>query len=360
MGSLRVSRAMRHAIPAAADNSYEPGDQVLIWREKQVNNRIGEWLGPHTVLQFNPNRKLVYIQDKPVGAPRPFNITQVRKYQPPDELALMHFADLHRGLQYFSSTDNEEDLPVYLTEIISPSDPRASSKEMTDAKRKEIKGLLERGTFKVYCEKRFLPTPMSFPAASYSQSNPQKTRSSVTVQPSSIRLILSLAALFDFDVWTSDVTQAYLQSSVPLMRDVYITKHLPEFELEAHQCLKLLKPLYGLCDSGDLWHRTIDEHHRLDLGMKATRSDPALYTLLSEDKLIGLSGGYVDDLLRAGTPAFRKLSQQTHKKFDMGADESPPCAFSGFLLSRDRDGNLQQHQKLYLKQLETLPLDATF
>ncbi len=25
---------------------YDPGDQVLVWREKVVNHRIGEWVGP--------------------------------------------------------------------------------------------------------------------------------------------------------------------------------------------------------------------------------------------------------------------------------------------------------------------------
>lgn len=35
-----------------------------------------------------------------------------------------------------------------------------------------------------------------------------------------------------------------------------------EFELEASQFLQLMKPLYGLLYSVDLWYRTIEEHHR--------------------------------------------------------------------------------------------------
>eukprot|EP00171_Calliarthron_tuberculosum_P023746 IDg23746t1 len=149
MGSLRISRALRHAIPASADTSYEPGDQVLVWREKQVNNRIGEWLGPFIVHSFEPEKKLVLIQDTANGSPRPFNVTQVRKYHTPEELSRMHFAELHHSLDHFSSSDDDHDQQTYLTEIVDAKDPRATSKEISDAKKKEIRGLLERGTFKL-------------------------------------------------------------------------------------------------------------------------------------------------------------------------------------------------------------------
>jgi hypothetical protein len=41
-----------------------------------------------------------------------------------------------------------------------------------------------------------------------------------------------------------------LQSAEPLMRDVYI-KPSAELEFSANQVLKLLRPLYGIADSGD-------------------------------------------------------------------------------------------------------------
>ncbi len=39
-----------------------------------------------------------------------------------------------------------------LSEIIEPDDPRTNSPDMREAKIKEIKGLLERGTFKIVLE----------------------------------------------------------------------------------------------------------------------------------------------------------------------------------------------------------------
>ena len=85
------------------------------------------------------------------------------------------------------------------------------------------------------------------------------------------------------------------------MRDIFVRDPVPEFELDPSQCLQLLKPLYGLCESGDLWHRTLDEHHKRILGMTPKKFDPALYTWIKEGFVRGLSGTYVDDLLRAGT-----------------------------------------------------------
>ena len=97
---------------------------------------------------------------------------------------------------------------------------------------------------------------------------------SQTLQQSSVRLLLALTELHGFHTWTSDVTQAYIQSAVPLMHEVFIKNPVPEFELDPNQSLQLLRPLYGLCESGDLWYNTLGNNHRNDLGMNPMRSDP--------------------------------------------------------------------------------------
>ena len=101
--------------------------------------------------------------------------------------------------------------------------------------------------------------------------------SSQTLQPASVRLLLAMASMFGFHVWTADVRKAYLQSAEPLMREILIKDPVPEFELDDPQCLQLLRPLSGLCESGDLWHKTLEAHHGNELGMEPTRMDPALY-----------------------------------------------------------------------------------
>ncbi len=121
-----------------------------------------------------------------------------------------------------------------------------------------------------------------------------------------------------------------------------------------------MKLLYGICDAGDLWALTMDKYHRLSLGMTPLRSEPALYLKLEGDKVIGLSGLYVDDLLRAGNQSFGAQSRKKHEVFDMGEEEEElQCTSTGFELHRDGHGNIRQHQTPYLRQLECLSRDAT-
>lgn len=44
---LRLRRALRHDVPPAAYESYQPGHEILVWRENILANRIGEWMGPN-------------------------------------------------------------------------------------------------------------------------------------------------------------------------------------------------------------------------------------------------------------------------------------------------------------------------
>jgi hypothetical protein len=82
------------------------------------------------------------------------------------------------------------------------------------------------------------------------------------VQQRKLRLVFALAGIMGCNVWTQDVTQAYFQSAGILAREVYVDKPASELELNADQPLKLLRPFYGLADSGYLWFRELANHHR--------------------------------------------------------------------------------------------------
>lgn len=47
-------------------------------------------------------------------------------------------------------------------------------------------------------------------------------------------------------------------------------------------------------------------------------SNTVLYHLMLDNKVISISVGYVNDLLRCGTAEFRNIANNTHESFDMG------------------------------------------
>ena len=61
----KVNRALKHQFPAASHPTYTPGEQVLVWREKLIENRIGEWIDPYTVETVDHDSKIVVIKKTP-------------------------------------------------------------------------------------------------------------------------------------------------------------------------------------------------------------------------------------------------------------------------------------------------------
>ena len=119
-------------------------------------------------------------------------------------------------------------------------------------------------------------------------------------------------------------------------------------------------PLYGLSDAGDLWHKTLHTHLVDDLHLIPTKTDPSLYFAHANGEIIGLSGSYVDDLLRAGTPEFRTSSSRTHVRFETTGDEDPPFTFAGFNIAKRSDVPYAIDQLFYMKKLEELELSSSF
>ena len=139
MAKVKLKRAMHHAVPPACDRSYEPGDEVLVWRERIVGNRIGEWLGPLKVDGVNYAKKLVYVRDVDIGPPRPFNVVQVKPYYSPELLAHSFLCDLDKAFERFKTPTDDM---IFLTEVLDPNDQRATCPQMDKAKKKEIRNLL--------------------------------------------------------------------------------------------------------------------------------------------------------------------------------------------------------------------------
>lgn len=121
MEKSRISRALKYSVPPAADNHYQPRDQVPVWREKIVNNLIGEWICLFSVMGMEVDKKLVYVQDVKVGNARLFNVAQVKWYIYSDDISHYFILDIARELNNLSSVE-EQKSDMLLTEILSLSD----------------------------------------------------------------------------------------------------------------------------------------------------------------------------------------------------------------------------------------------
>lgn len=166
--------------------------------------------------------------------------------------------------------------------------------------------------------------------------------------------------MLDFEVWITDVCQAYLQTEDPLGREVYIMDVSSGFGLADDECLMLVKPLYGLSEPGDLWHVTLDRHHRKDLDMTPLTLDQALFADFDGDGLTGLSALYVDDIWRTGTKEIHEKCTATKRKFDSTEKLKPPFEFTGFNVERLANRKLAISQNRYLRKLEEPAEDAAF
>jgi hypothetical protein len=163
------------------------------------------------------------------------------------------------------------------------------------AKRDELMGLIERETFKLVRRKNAGPHPNIVPgrfvlaiktadgsASGNSGSEILKVRfvlgghrdrdkfklvhNSTTLKQSSIRIITALASILVFLVWSTYIKQAYLQSAEDLKREIYVRPDV--MKLPPYELFQVVKPLYGLADSGDYWHETLTAHHITKLLME--------------------------------------------------------------------------------------------
>jgi len=100
--------------------------------------------------------------------------------------------------------------------------------------------------------------------------------------------------------------------------------------------LQVVKPLYGLSDAGDYWGETIKEHHLQELNMEQSSGDFSLFVKRIADGLVGLSGTYVDDIMRAGTVRFETdITKNTSKPFDTKVTRKAPFTFTGLQVSEN-------------------------
>jgi hypothetical protein len=116
-----------------------------------------------------------------------------------------------------------------------------------------------------------------------------------SVTKASSRLLLTVAAGLEMDVATRGISQAYVCTTKPLLRDVCVIPP-KEAKVSEDELWLLRRPLYGLPESGAIWYATYAQHHRNKLGMRPTIVDPAVFVKHdAAGKLEGFCVLQVDD-----------------------------------------------------------------
>ena len=191
LAQVRIKGALNHHTPPATKCNYQPGDKLLIWREKQVENRIGQWVGPYVVVSTDGVSRIVFVQMNPNAPFERYDITQVRHFVERKESTTNFLSAIRSALSQFSSTSRENTttnnrhvvngetrlvaipsegtahnshdtrqliqpsnrtegtFATHTTEVINALDLRAQSELMNQAINDEVAQLVERGTFKV-------------------------------------------------------------------------------------------------------------------------------------------------------------------------------------------------------------------
>lgn len=115
------------------------------------------------------------------------------------------------------------------------------------------------------------------------------------IKMSSVRLFFALASILRLKLLHGDVPNAYVKGQ---LKELIFMKPPVELNVEPGKVLRLLKPLYGLKQSGRCWNHAIDQFIR-SIGFERSRLDPCIYYKRVNGHLV-LLGLYVDDVLFAG------------------------------------------------------------
>ena len=136
IAKLRVNRALKSKVPQATDTFFEVGQRVLVWRQKVISNRIGEWMGPFVVFGVDRDKNLVFVTDeKACKPPKPFGFAHVKLYNSPAHISRAFFATLPHAFQKCSTAEKLIQRDTHLTEVFYKTDPSCHSVAMGNATR---------------------------------------------------------------------------------------------------------------------------------------------------------------------------------------------------------------------------------
>ena len=109
----------------------------------------------------------------------------------------------------------------------------------------------------------------------------------------SIRILLAIAAHYDYEIWQMDVKTALLNRN--LSEEVYMMQPERFTSKNSNQICKLQRSIYGLKQASRSWNIRFDETIK-EFGFSQNVDEPCVYKKISESAIIFLVL-YIDDKL---------------------------------------------------------------
>lgn len=165
-----------------------------------------------------------------------------------------------------------------------------------------------------------------------------------------IRTLLAASVNEEMHIHQMDVVSAYTQGK--LSDEIYMEQ--PETHIqsgEESKVCKLIKPLYGLKQSGREWYKTFDEYVTNN-GGKRTAADPCMYVFDEGDNRV-IMLIYVDDLILVSKKIEKLefLKSKLKLAFKM-VDLGPIHDILGINVEREGlTGSIRLSQKKYIEEL---------
>ncbi len=161
---------------------------------------------------------------------------------------------------------------------------------------------------------------------------------SPTCSTTLLSLVLSMAACRDTDLWTGDISAAFLQGS-KLDRTLILS--MPKEHPEANAAEKLYKvssTVYGTKDAPRGWFKNLNKS-MLEIGFRAVPHEAAAYVLNHPDgSLAGLAIVHVDGLLWTGGSYIESKMKAICEKYKFGKLEKNEFKYCGRNIVKDLNG----------------------
>jgi hypothetical protein len=177
---------------------------------------------------------------------------------------------------------------------------------------------------------------------------------SPVVQPSSVKIILSLAASEGLDVRTLDFTSAYLNAELQV--PVYVQAPPIAERFAADQILAVSRSWYGLREGSARWWETAAAAFQ-EIGLTQSFYDPCVFYKRNPEGKLVILGIHVDDTLLAGSKDdLDELIHAIRSKFKITEDKEA-LTYLGFQIRRRAEGSFEitQPEKIH-RTLEVLDM----